>query len=449
MAPESSNSSASNPSDQENVRWRRVSIIACVICGLIGYGLFQMMATSRVRTPTIDLSGVHPQVADGINSAIQVVESRPDSGLAWGHLGLTLWAHEYSNEALICFEQAERLSRGEVRWPYFRGAILFPVDRSAAVAALSEAARRAPHNVLPLLKLSDNLLETGQLDRASRNIQNALDIAPDNSQAHFLAAQLANQQNQLETALKHGQHSLELTPNHAAVIALLARLLKRNDQSAEAEKLLVRLRDRDSLVEGWTDPLINEVTTFRLDPYWNAYSASRMLKGGNSQGGMAMLEELVRQFPDEATIRAQLVRELLSHGAIAEASDHLRDAPDGTPFELRMLAATTHLLSEEWEESEKLYRELLRLKPDSASLHSEFAFCLRQQGRASEALEPARTAVRLAPNVVSHRVELARILIADNRLEEARQELTVAAEQDPDHADVRELQLAVGVRLAP
>lgn len=442
-------SPSSNLSDRRPVRRLRLWIVACGICGVVAYGLFQMMATSRVSTPTIDLSGVHPQVADGISSAIQVVENRPGSGLAWGHLGLTLWAHEYSNEALFCFEQAERLSLDEVRWPYFRGVILFPVDRAAAVAALNEAAFRAPHNVPSLLKLSENLLETGEFDLASRHIQNALDIAPDNSQAHFLAAQLANQQNQLATALRHAQQSLELNPNHAAVIALVARLLKRNDQSAEAEKLLVRLRDRDALVEGWTDPLVNEVTTFRLDPYWNAYSASQMLKGGNSQTGLAMLEKLVQQFPDVSRIRAQLVRELLSRGAIAEARQHLRDAPDGSPFELHLLAATIHLLSEEWEASEKLYRELLRLKPDSPSLLSEFAFCLRQQGRNSEALEPARAAVRLAPDVVSHRVELTRILIADKKLEEARRELTVAAELEPDNADVRELLQAVDADSAP
>jgi tetratricopeptide (TPR) repeat protein len=442
-------SPSSDSSERRPVRRLRRSILACCICGLIGYGLFQMMATSRVPTPTIDLSGVHPQVADGISSAIQVVENRPSSGLAWGHLGLTLWAHEYSNEALVCFEQAERLSRDEVRWPYFRGVILFPEDRGAAVAALTEAARRAPGDVLPLLKLSENLLESGQFELATRKIPDALQLAPDNAQAHFLAAHLATQQHQLDVALRHAQLALELTPNHAAVIALVARLLKRNDQSAEAEKLLVRLRNRDSLVEGWTDPLVNEVTTFRLDPYWNAYSASQMLKGGNSKSGMAMLEKLVRQFPDESTIRTQLVRELLSRGAVAKASRHLQDAPDGSPFELRLLAATTRLLSEEWEESEKLYRELLRLKPDSPSLHSEFAFCLRQQDRASEALGPARTAIRLAPDVVSHRVELARILIAVNKLEEARQELTAVAALEPDNADVRKLQQAVDAGVAP
>jgi tetratricopeptide (TPR) repeat protein len=441
-------SPSSDSNERRPIRRLRLWIVACGICVVVGYGLIQMMATSRVPTPTIELSGVHPQVADGITSAIQVVETRPESGLAWGHLGLTLWAHEYSNEALVCFEQAEQLSQGEVRWPYFRGVILFPEDRTAAVAALTEAARRAPRNVLPLLKLGENLLETGQFELASLSIRNALKIAPDNSQAHFLAAHLASQQNQLDDAIGHAQQSLELTPNHAAVIALLARLLKRNDQTTEAEKLLVRLRNRDSLVEGWTDPLVNEVTTFRLDPYWNAYSASRMLKSGNSRDGMAMLQQLVRQFPDVATIRAQLVRELLSHGAIAEASRHLQDAPDDSPFELRLLAATTHLLSEEWEESERLYRDILQLKPDSPSLHSEFAFCLRQQGRTTEAIGPALTAVRLAPAQVSYRIELARILIAEKRIQEARQHLTIAAELDPENADVRELQQTVDAALA-
>ena len=137
------------------------------------------------------------------------------------------------------------------------------------------------------------------------------------------------------------------------------------------------------------------------------------------------------------------VRTLLQRGMVREAKACLNESTDTSSFELRQLRATTHLLIEEWSEAEKIYRDLVMMKPDSPSLLSEFAFCLRQLDRSDEALTPAQRAVHLAPDQASFRVELVEILIELNRLREARQELIAVEKIDATETRIDRLRKAI------
>ena len=185
------------------------------------------------------------------------------------------------------------------------------------------------------------------------------------------------------------------------------------------------------------------MSSFRLDPYWSAYKAKRLIERGDDQHGLSLLRTLVNQFPNAPAIRAQLSRTLLKRGMTNQAMTCLMEATDDSPFELRLLRATTHLMLEEWEKAEAMYRQLVALKPDSPSLLSEFAFCLRQQDRPNEALLPAQQAVSLAPDQITYRIELVHILTRLNRLQQAHQELTIVEKLDPAEDDIPLLRQAI------
>jgi len=430
----------SNSSDTRPIRNRHwLLVVACVSAAVTCFYFYEFSLRSRLSTPTIDLSGVHPDVAQGIRSAVQVIDRRPESGLAWGHFGMTLWAHEYVKEALVCFAQAEQLSPDEIRWPYFQGIILSNRDRKAAAKAFSTAASCDPNQPLPLIKLCEILLETDQLEAAGEILNRLFERTSDNAQVYLLAAYLADRQGHLERAIENARRSLAIAPDHARVISLLARLLNRDQQHAEAAVLNARLRNQPALENSWPDPLSAEVSSFRLDPYWNAYQAKQLIEHGDHRHGLKLLQTLVKQFPDEPTIRAQLARTLLNRGMTRQAMVCLLEATDHSHFELRLLRATAHLLLEEWEEAEEIYLDLVNLKPDSPSLLSELAFCQRQQGRFHEAIGPAQQAVTLAPEQVSYRVELIRILIQLKRIQQARNELRVVEKLNPADDEILRL----------
>ena len=283
---------------------RGFSVVGCAVTILVSFWLYRVIQTPHVRPPEVDLSEVHQEVARGITEATKVVYDRPESGLAWGHLGMTLWAHEYANEALLCFEQAEILSASEVRWPYFRGLILTHRDRHQAAMAFAVAAMREPKNPLPLFKLCETLLEIDELEQAREQLERLLSHTPNNARTWLLAAYLADRQGQLTEAIDHARQALRLAPDHVRVISLLARLLARDGRRDDAALLNTRLKDQEGLVDIWPDPLSAELTSFRLDPYWNAFSAKRLIERGDSQLGIALLQQLVEQFPDEPAIRA-------------------------------------------------------------------------------------------------------------------------------------------------
>lgn len=429
-----------------------LAVFVGFLAGVVSLMLNDAFIPSASDPPEIDLSRVHADVARGITSAVQVVKNRPESGLAWGHLGMTLWAHEYANEALICFEQAQRRAPDEIRWPYFRGVILSSRDRSAARNAFSAAANCDPPHPSPLIRLCELHLEADELDKAQNVLNRLLQMAPANAQVYLLAAFHADRRGQPDKAIGHARRALDLAPDHAKVISLLARLLNRSQQREEAAVLNERLRSLPASDEGWADPLMAEVSSFRRDPYWNTYRASQMIQRGDGQHGISLLRTLLDQFPDEPSIRTQLVRTLLNRGKIDDASAVLKDSTTDENFELRLLRATTHLLTEEWALAEKVYQDLIRQKPDSPSMLSEYAFCLRQQGRSVEALDPARQSVRLAPEQINYRIELVRILIELNRIAKAREELSAieafGSEDEPRPAirEVQELRQVIGSR---
>lgn len=440
--------------NKQTGRLIRYGLCLAVFAGGLAGVAYLLLDDSFIQSasdpPEIDLSRVHGDVARGITSAVQVVKNRPDSGLAWGHLGMTLWAHEYANEALICFEQAQRRAPDEIRWPYFRGVILSSRDRAAAKDAFSAAAKCDPRHPSPLIRLCELHLEADELDKAQNVLNRLLEMAPANPQVYLLAAFHADRRGQPDKAIGYARRALDLAPDHAKVISLLARLLNRSQQREEAAVLNARRRSLPASDDGWPDPLVVEVSSFRLDPYWNAYRANQLIQKGDGQHGISLLRTLLDQFPDEPSIRTQLVRTLLNRGKIDDASAVLKDSTTNENFELRLLCATTHLLKEEWALAENVYRDLIRQKPDSPSMLSEYAFCLRQQGRSAEALDPARQSVRLAPEEINSRVELVRILVELNRISKAREELNaieaLGSEDEPGPAirEVRELRQVIG-----
>src|ERR1051325_11200554 len=73
------------------------------------------------QVPEIPLTGIDPIVANEISNTVAEVRASPDSGAAWGKLGLVLKAAGLQSDATNCFARAEKLERKNACWPYFQG----------------------------------------------------------------------------------------------------------------------------------------------------------------------------------------------------------------------------------------------------------------------------------------------------------------------------------------
>ena len=438
--------SSTQQSDAPNCRLKFTKFKLTVAATVTGFAIVAALLhfspdvfTKAPDVPNIDLSNVHSSTRTGIEGARELVLLKRDSALAWGHLGMTLWAHEYSPEAEICFEQAMALDKDDFLWPYFKGCILLATNRAAALAAFDEAVKRAPRHPQLNLRLGRALLESGQFDRAATHLKSTLQLSSENAEAHYLMANLLLQKQDSELAIVHAQKAVELAPDHSDCIGLLARLLRSNGQFSNSRFLSDKLRTLSQTKHGWPDPLTAQIDEFRRDPYWSTRQASQLAIAGNVSQGIRMLRDLVHQAPDEPSSRAQLIRLLLQQGALDEAQKYLDDESAGSSFELDVLRATLLLLRGNWSAAEHEYVRLLATKPDSPTLLSDRAVCLRELGRLDEAIVSAEAAVQLAPDEDRFRIELCRTLIKSALKSEALQNLQTILLRNPDHDEAKAL----------
>ena len=139
----------------------------------------------RVALP--DLSHTAPSVRDqlreGYAALSRTVEnkdvSQTDLGDAYGRMGMLLMAAEFRNDAEGAFLNAQALSPGQARWPYYLGH-LYRINGDAGKSAVAFEKARAlqPDDVPTLVWLGNALLDAGQPEAAEPLFTRALSIQP-------------------------------------------------------------------------------------------------------------------------------------------------------------------------------------------------------------------------------------------------------------------------------
>jgi len=81
------------------------------------------------------------------------------------------------------------------------------------------------------------------------------------------------------------------------------------------------------------------------------------------------------------------------------------------------------------------YRTAIKLEPERAESHKNFARLLVNSGQRDEALAEYQTAVRLNPNYISAHYEFGLLLVKLGRFDEAKRQFTDVVRLDPDFAD--------------
>src|SRR5206468_3085144 len=105
---------------------RRPIIIAALLGVVVSFviGVLWWMRPAIPEPPAVDLTGIDPAVARIVEEARLAVRQTPRSAAAWGRFGQVLAVHGFTDEASLCFTQAERLDPQDVRWPYYQAHFL-------------------------------------------------------------------------------------------------------------------------------------------------------------------------------------------------------------------------------------------------------------------------------------------------------------------------------------
>jgi tetratricopeptide (TPR) repeat protein len=425
---------------------------AAGLCLVAGAALLLLLAGVAWRAgrrdrapapPAVNLAGVDPDAAAAIEAIRADVLRAPQSGPAWGRLGLVLLANNFADEAGTCLAQAERLDPGEPRWPFLQGVILTvdDPDPAAAVRKFRRAVELAP-DVLdaPRLRLAELLLGQGREGEAVEHFRRLLAGNPDHPRAQLGLGRLALVEGNLQQSLNHLSHAATNHFTRNAATALLAEVYQRQgDQQAAAR----HLRQLAGLPEDppWPDPYLEDVERFRTGFHTQTARAARLIAQRRAPEAVALLRQLVREHPASGPAWSALGQAYNARGDYAEAAEALRQAQRHQAPAVQVHFALGIALLEQGDAraAAEEFRAAIRGKPDHALAHYHLGRCLQSLSEGAAAIEAFRTALRYRPPFAQAHRELAAALAQEGKKAEALRHLREAAELRPADPEVKHL----------
>lgn len=332
---------------------------------------------------------------EALDLLAKVAELAPDSSTAQIRLGAGRLASGDHSSGIASLESALELD------PQFQQADILLVlsymqqgDEDKALAAAKDYRARNPVSVAPLNLLGRVYMATGKETLARESFEKALTIEPGDPAAHSNLAQLARDKQQLDVARQHYEQILKYQPDFLSALIQLASL----DAMAN---------DDDAMV--------------------------------------ARLEQAMQAHPEALQPRLILARYYLSTDAAQKVPvlfTELDETLQNVPAVLNVIAMS-QLAEEDYAGARYTLEKLGQLAPGSAQLHHQMAMAQAGLNNPRQLQKELEKSIELEPEYLPSRLALARLLVAEQKIDAAQQHLDYLSEVAPDFPDVLFLQAAV------
>jgi tetratricopeptide (TPR) repeat protein len=387
-----------------------------------------------IQPPLVNLQGVEPAVVAAIGESRASVLRSPNSADAWGRLGMVLLAHQFREDARVCFAQAEQLNPREVRWPYFQALILTREDLEAATLKLRRAVQLSQGKPdAPRLRLAEALLVQGQGPEAKTQFEQLLAQDPSHPGARLGLARLAFEQGEWQQSLDHLQYAKSCPFTRKAAHSLLATVYQRlGDQAAASGALRASAALPDDPV--WPDPLNAEVGQLAVDRGSRLGKAVQLRNQGRDYEAITALNQLIADDPDWDLSWQCLGHILLEQRAYAQAEKAMSTALQLAPTSAEAHFYMGRVLMEQGQQTGALaeFRRARELKPTNAMMHYQVGHYLALKQDRPGAIEALTEAVRYQPDLAPAHKELASLLLQEGRKPDALIHLRRALELSPE-----------------
>jgi len=151
------------------------------------------------------------------------------------------------------------------------------------------------------------LWQMGEFDKATKELQAALQVKPDYAEAYYTLGTVYKQQNKLTEAASALRDAIRLQPDFAGAHTTLAAVLRQlGDDQGAAREAAAGLQ-------------ISKEKTALQAAAFNTNSGIRMLTAGDTQGAIAQFRSAIQLAPSYAPGHYQLGLALLRQGSKDEA----------------------------------------------------------------------------------------------------------------------------------
>ena len=276
----------------------------------------------------------------------------------------------------------------------------------------------------PIFAEGVRLLVAGDFGGAEHALEQALEVNPGRAQGWYLLGRARQERGKLGEAVQAHRQAVQLQPDLAEAhnnLGIALKNLGRNHEALASYREAVRLRgdyvearnnlantlaqldQRDEAIE-----CFREIISFRPD-YAEAHNNLGVALKGQARWGEAeaSFREAVRLRPEFAVAFANLGNVLSDVGRHDLALECYARALELNPrldeAALRPRLPSSAKAHGDLEEAEAIFREAIRLVPDSAELWGNHGYFLAEQGRICEGLASYREAIRLSPGSRTNR----------------------------------------------
>lgn len=253
------------------------------------------------------------------------------------------------------------------------------------------------------LETAQQLLQTGQVEKALSHCRSYLRNSPDNVDILNFAGIIAAQDKQYIKAEKYFRRAIQAAPDKVLLYCNLANTLQ---NSGNIDGAIAACNSALKRAPNHQDVLLTLGQLYlRTGNDSAAIKLFQRLLGINPKNIAALqalekyYKNILKNAPDNFAAILNLANILKLGRRYEEAGEYFLRAnridPDNRDV-LINLAHIYHLLDRP-ADAEPIYRKVIKLTPDDPSLHSNLGVALNNLGKVSDAIESFRTAIRIEP----------------------------------------------------
>ncbi len=336
-----------------------------------------------------------------------------------------LWAAGRIAESTAALDKLLVAHPEFARAAFYRGRLAMSIGDAKGAQAALDAARKhmvgqlsIPEQLGVFVGLVESRLAAGDLAGAETELAALSQRAPDAFPTHFLKARIANARRDFPAATTELRRALTADPGNVPARLLLGAvlieqgsleqadstltpLLAERPDNIEARKLLARvyLARRDPV--GARRVLAEAPADAARDPGADWLSGSILLMGGQTDEGIAMLEQSAAAAPNNAEVRLDLANAYLLTGRRDEALRTLRAMPqDAGGLRRRQLLVLAEASGKDPATARQAIQQLARDNPGDVGLRVAGGFYLLSAGVGDAARGLFEEALRAEPRNV-------------------------------------------------
>jgi tetratricopeptide (TPR) repeat protein len=416
-----------------------VGVLVVLLVTGAGVGAYLVWRPRPTPVPPIRTDGLDAEVAAAINQARADVEVQPQSAVAWGTLGLVLFAQDLYADCAPILAEAERLDATDARWPYFRGLAVILSQPDEGIALLERAVQLAPASVSTRLRLAEEYWKLERIDGADAIFRALLDEDPANPRALLGHGRVLLRRGQCQDALEPLTTAAKApTAQHSAHIALAEAYLRLGDAAAaETERRLAA----DGGDVPWHDTILAEADRFRLGLEPRLQTTMRLADQGRLEDALHLSEQALEDHPASDEAHLTRAKVLIRAKRFGDAEKELRRAVALNPnlVEGHFLLGSVLVMRKEYDAAERSYLRAIALKPTHGLALYNLGECRLKQPNRAGAIEAFRDAVRAHPDLAAGQLRLGELLLEDGKVAEATTHLEQAVRLDGKNDHAREL----------